>query len=193
MAYKTLSELNTLFHTAVTSITGYDPQLVRIAYQTNQQPSILSDQDVVYIYITPSDSPYDKQVETTHTVGSPVSGEIGTPMPAELGYTRTMSVLLMSFGPSNYDTADLLRVMFSTDITTKESLNAAGIYMVLQPSAPRRVPYPYNGQWFQRTDVELLFNLTTTRDRVDYSIESATINIYAEEGLIRTVDVEPSP
>lgn len=185
----TLQQIEEAFLPVIQTETQLAATSVRRAYQGDQQPAVRINQNVAFVYFKPSNnSVFDNIVETDHTLRDPVSGELSQGMDQTKFYTRVFEGNFMFYGPDSYDLADLLRFRL-TQSRAHETLATSEIYPVLGAGPPVRIPYEFNGQWWQRADFTQLFNIATTRTDIVNSFASARIDIVSEQGTIGVIDL----
>lgn len=184
----TRSELEQLFAAVTAEITGLtrdgrDAQ-IRIAYAPDGQPAWKRTGDTIALSVNYSDNPYDKQRDTLYdTSGAEFAEE-------QVTYTRVVQVMWTIYGPNGFDIADKLRCRLLSP-PANALMGDAQVYPLTEIAAPVRIPYNFEGQWWERTDLRAQFNVFTRREREIPYIESANIEIYDDHGLERVVAIEP--
>ena len=168
----TLKQIEDLFQNITTQMLGLDPELpenqdiVRISWPTYGAPAWKITQDRVFIRVTYSDGDYNKQ---RHTVYAPKDADTAN---QTISYTNIVSVNWVLYGPNGYDNADVIRnLVFSEKYRSILAKN--NLYLILNVQSPMRIPELYNGQWWERTDITLLFNELVIRENSVYYIKSA--------------------
>jgi len=169
MAYLTLAQLEDLFYTATRDITGLAATAVRIAYQTTGQPSWEVSQNVVLINIQQVNNSYDKQLDYKYVNGSTNSSE-------SVFYHRVMAVDWNCYGPNSFQLADALRIGILSD-SVRNNLYLNEVFPIPRIDSPIRVPYLFNGQWYERQDLRVLFNVGTTRTGTVPLLTAANIQV----------------
>ncbi len=185
----TLTQLKMLFHDVTVQITGLNADRgVRNTFPQQGQPGWLVNDDVVFIDIHPVDDEYALLRDITYGAQEPVSGE----QPAadySTSYTRVMQVTWVCYGPNSFDIADKIRF----GILSQESLASLAALEVAPLTAipsPRRAPELFDGQWWERSDIQCRFNVLTTRTETVPFLEAADIEVYTEKGLYATIEIE---
>jgi hypothetical protein len=183
----TLKDLQDLFWSVTVTMTNIDDTLVRHEYPSDGQPSFENGQDVVFLNITPLNDPYDKQRDITYL------GEDSSSVSAEQSvfYTRVMQVHWSFYGPNSYDLADKVRSDILSE-SIRQVLRADEVYPLTAITAPVRAPYDFMGQWWERTDLRVAFNVATLRDSDVPYLTSATVEIEntGDPDEIITVQIE---
>lgn len=165
------------------SITGLDPNKgeIRVAYAENPGPSWKHTEDVLTFYLAPISDTYDQDQEETLTPGGEIFGRTTR-------HTQVIEANLSIYGPESRLIADRLRVLIQKE-DLRRPLTSIKAFPVLKTPPARYVPYEYNKQWWQRTDMTLTFNWQT--DVVDSvnRIMSANIIFKTEKGETRHADI----
>jgi hypothetical protein len=178
----TQQQLENLFVAITRQITGMPADRVRLAYQGDGQPAQDISQNIAYIYIASVDNPYDKDRHYVEDTSDPDMADIA------VIYTRVIEVMWTLYGPSAFDVADDIRHGILME-PIRQVLGREKVYPLPKPPAPSRIPYAFAGQWWQRSDLRVRFNLGTRRATSVPYIESADISIHDPDGLIKTVEV----
>lgn len=186
---QTLTELNTLLHGVTVTMSGYSDQNVRIAYQGNQQPAWNREDDVIFIYIQPVEDDYAKNIDTVAINPTPISGEPGFLMDVNHAFTRVLAVDFQVYGPNSYDTCVLLKYKIGTP-AIRNVLAVQQAYPLPHIPQPKRVPYLFNRQWFDRSDLQVKMNVKSLIEEFAYSFADATINLYNQDGQFGTIVVD---
>lgn len=181
----TLAQIRALLFEVVseiTSLTGAGQ--IRHAFPPNGQPAWKITDDVICIHLEPVDHPFDKDRHYLEDTSDPDYADI------QVFYTRVLAATFYLYGPNSFDLADTLRHGILME-TYRSILAAEQIYPVPLIGPARRVPYLFAGQWWDRQDLTVTFNVGTQRAVEVPYIESANIEIHTEAGLQRTVIVTP--
>lgn len=175
MAYLTLTQFEDLFYTATVSMTGLAASQVRIAYQTQSQPAWEVSQNVVLLNVQQVDNAYDKQLDRSFINASVNSTET-------IFYTRVMAVDWNFYGPNSFQLADAVRIGILSE-SIRNTLYLNQVFPIPGIDSPIRVPYLFNGQWYERQDLRVLFNAGTTRSgtvplftQANIAVKSASTN-----------------
>jgi hypothetical protein len=181
--YHTLSELNILFQEVLLTALGYDktasPDLftdaayaaVRMSWPTEGAPAFKATEDVVFAAITENDDQINRTREVKYT-----DVDLET-VNEETSYTQVLSLGLVLYGPNSFDNALRIRDgVYWDDIA--RTLAAEKIYLIPDIAAPRRVPERFQSRWWERTDMEIMFNAGIKKNRSIKVINAADIDIY---------------
>ena len=126
---------------------------VRIAWPTTGAPAFKITDDVTFIRVMPSDDPIIQQRDVIHSAiddDSDNSNRI-------VMYTRSHLVQWTVYGPNSFEKADAIRNgVFLPEIT--EYLLENKLALITTVPAPRRAPELFNGQWWERCDLQAAFN-----------------------------------
>lgn len=186
--YKTLAELNIIFQLMVIEMLGFvatgSPAdyseaaytAVRVSWPTGGAPAWKVSDDVAFIRVTEDDDLINRQrdVEITDYDTNNVNEEVT--------YTRVMALHLVFYGPNSYDHAQTVRdEIFSSYY--RGQLEAHKIYPLPDIVAPKRNPEPFQGQWWERVDMEIRFNEGISKNKRIGLIKEAIIGVYANNGI----------
>jgi hypothetical protein len=183
MAVLTLRQIEDLLRRMTLDITGLDGDNVRFAYPSKGQPAWDIDKNYVVITVAPANNPYDKFRDIKFKEFDNNNAE------QEVAYTRVFSCLWTLYGPNAYDLADELRSGILLE-ENRRTLAVNDIFPLTQVPTPVRIPYDYNGQWWERVDIQAYYNVGTLRTSKIPYLKSADISIYTEDGLARLIEVE---
>lgn len=175
-------QLENLFFTATRDITNYPEEKIRIAYASEGQPAWGINEDVIFVAINPIDDAYDKKRDYIEDTTNDEFAQV------KVFYHRVIQVMWMVYGPNSYDVADLIRHGILTE-AIRRPLAWQKVVPLPEIPAPARVPYSFQGQWWERSDVRVQFNVGTLRVTDVPYIESADIEIHDDHGLQRVVEV----
>ncbi|MBY6798107.1 hypothetical protein HYH85_18005 [Clostridium botulinum] len=126
---------------------------VRIAWQTEGAPSWSIDEDIVFLRITPVD---DSMTRQQNIIIDPVEKDKAYAK-KQTGYTRVHKINWTLYGPNSYDNADVIRHLLF-DYNYMQKFKEKNIFLITDVPMPTRLPEPYNGQWWERTDFSATFN-----------------------------------
>jgi hypothetical protein len=184
--YLTFTQLQDLFYGVTLTMTGLDEKYVRHAYQTNGQPAWEQGQNLAYINITTVDSNYDKQ---RHTLYSAIDGDNAN---QEVLYTRVIAVDWTFYGLEGFDLADQVRDGILRE-SNREVLAKDGVYPIPGIDAPVRLPYEFNSQYWERTDLRVLFNVATVRDETVPYIKQVNVLLEQADTPTQTGIIQETP
>lgn len=185
MAVLTLEQLQDLFHGVTVTMTGLDETLVRNAYQPDGQPGFEDAQNVALLNITPADDPINRVREIKYQDLDPEHATETT------GYTRVIECQWSFYGPASFDYADLVRFAILTE-SIRETLRASKVFPI--PDIPEvvRLPYGFNTQWRERTDLFVRFNVGVERTATVPYFSGVNVNVVTDDGTTqRTFSIQP--
>ena len=165
MAEITMSstEIEDMFREVVCLILGLDPESnhKRIRFPWGSEidtlkgisstPDWKRDENVCFIYSRPNDDAYNRQRDTRY-----VHRE-GRNLVAIDEHTDVHDILFVNYGPDAYDCARKIRNgLFLDEI--RRLLKRNNFHLLVNVPAPRRVPELVNAEWWNRVDVNAMFN-----------------------------------
>ena len=188
--------METLFQNITAQIFGYDTTqpvpiannstnpywAVRVAWQTQGQPAYEIGEDVCIIRATADDHPFSQCRDMVYNPNDYQS------LNQLMSYTQVWRMHWCHYGPNCFDRCRLLISAMSLD-WVHDWLAPYSIYAVTEWHRPVYVPELFEGQWWQRADVELQFNELVIENIVVPSAASVNITLVKENGLSETVDV----
>lgn len=179
-------ELEDAVTKVLANITGLDPDKgeIRLAYSQQGQPSWKHTDTVVAYYLTPSNDPYDQDIDSTYKYKSDVDVFDKKDI-----FTQVLECRISCYGPNCKSLATLIRAAIQSDENRLE-LSKVNIYPVPKIPPYRYVPYEYNKQWWLRADVFLLLNVYTTLSSEVQRITSANIKVKPDNTTIGEIDVD---
>lgn len=161
----TISQVENLFHTITKQLLGFTDlqadSFIRISWGSESgQPSWAITDNVVFLRLTPEDSPYNKQREYEYTPKTElVANEI-------LHMTTCWRVAWTLYGPDSYFNA--FKIFTSlTGPDVKIPLQQNSIFLVPDMPSPTRLPELWAAKWWERVDLYAVFNseIKITNDR----------------------------
>lgn len=175
----TLTQIEDLFQRLIVSILGWDlvsPSKVndvRISWPEEGMPAFQITDDVAFIQLLEADDQYNRkrEVEDTWTQIDPDNFE------RTIGYTRAWQVNVILYGPDSYQNSQEIRdKIFYPE--HKLTLNQNYLYMIPDIVAPRRIPEYFQGRWWKRVDMSMLFYESVVRSTSVPAISSIDVAIY---------------
>lgn len=194
--YHTLNELNIIFQELILEMLRHEKtgspaafaddvwSAVRIAYPTEGAPAWEIDENVVFIRVTEDDQPINRQREDVLS-----DDFVEDAVNVATTYTRVLQLNLVIYGPQSFDNAQTIRDGFFAE-EYRIQLRGENIYPIPDIPAPNRAPEKFQGQWWERVDMEVLFNEKISKNRLIGYIESAEIGVYDNTGLVDTAEAE---
>lgn len=184
MSVLSLEELQNIFYTITLFNSNIPSHKVRHTYQGNSAPTFNRDEDVIYLTVTQKDDDYDKNkhIQTIY-FDDPEYGKEAT------FYTRVIQVDWICHGVHSFNNADEIRNKILTR-DVRAILNKNRIRPLTDIPAPVRIPYAFNNQWFDRTDLTAYFNVGTERITEVPWLQKAEIVLPDEEGNDHVFTIE---
>lgn len=179
--YLTIVQFEDLIQSTTVKTLGWDliipskAEDVRINWPTEGAPAAQITQDIIYLRCIEVESPINKQREIFHQDSSPDLIE-------RIGYSRTMEVSFICYGPYSYDNAEFLRAAFFYQ-EIHDLLAAQSVYIIPDIAEPRRVPELFESRWWERTDIQMRFNVLVVRERTVPYIELIDIYPSVDTGI----------
>jgi hypothetical protein len=179
----TLKQIEDLFQDITTRALGLNPDLpenadkVRIAFPSVGAPAWQRETNVVFLKINAESNPIIQQRDVQYNAISVDDAN------RKASYTRVISVGWTFYGPSSFDNADVVRNALYNTLYVSE-LKSHGLFLILDVPNPVRMPEPFNGQFWERTDFVASFNESVTRQVVVPYIKTAEVKLYNEKGEI---------
>lgn len=151
-------------------ITGLDPNKgeIRRAYQLQSQPGWRHTDNVISFWLTNNSDIYHEDIMDSY--------DFSGPMVKNSTFTQVLSCNISCYGPNSKDMALLIWAGIQSD-ENRLALSKLKIYPVPKNAPPNYVPYQYNNQWWNRTDITLIFNVYTNISNEINSIKSVEINL----------------
>ena len=176
MAVPTLTELEDLFQSVAVSVTELSPKNVRIGWQSEGQPAFNIDENVIGLMVTIEPDPWDVQRDVTYQYVNELA------LTEKVTYYRVLNVQFQIFGPDSFNLADKLRsgLLSNNALLEMMALNVAPLTDI---PTPIRVPYLFNGRWWDRTDVNCVFNNRVSREATVDPVSGAVIQIINRNGV----------
>lgn len=182
MAQLSLTELNKIFYDLTRSMIGGSPLPdVRHSWPTGGQPAFKVTDNVIFLKIYDTKSSITDQIENEYNPS--------TTYVEKRSYSRTLMVNWILYGALSWNNAAKIRTrLFYQEHHDALSLN--NIYLVPDFDPPKRLPELWQGNWYERCDLNISFNELVTIER-DYSnIEQVPLGIYNNEGLVSEILIE---
>jgi len=190
---QTLQQLEIIFQKMIMGMLGllnespidYDSaaRYVRVSWPTGGQPGWGANENITFIRITEDDDNINRQREDklTESEDDPLL------LNEEMSYTRVINLGLIFYGPNSWSNAQTVRdYIFRDSSSYRRALGKDKIYLIPDVVAPRRIPEPFVGQWFQRVDLNLRFNENVKKNADINTIGSVPIDVYNANILIET-------
>ena len=173
-----IEDIETLCAQIATTISGYNEDQVIVAYEQQGNPANGINDNFIYCYVLPVDDTiskyvnrYQEQIRTDEEVS----------YKRAIQNTDTFAVHFIIYGPDAGETARRMQLRwYATDVKT--TLANKNLYTIPGAgSGITRVPEHYNGQWWNRYDLEYQIYSTT---QVVYDIDTfKKLNLTMEEDI----------
>jgi hypothetical protein len=171
-SFLTMTQLETLLHSAVTQMLGYtvqaNPDKVRISWPTDGAPAWKITDDVTFLRIVPASDNYSKLRNTSYVDAGITSVTKST------NQTRIFDVNLICYGPNSFENIETIRNSVYEELY-RNMLSASNVYVMPDISMPTRSPELYNGRWWERSNLTIRIYEGTLRDSAVNLIDSAEI------------------
>ncbi len=187
----TPNDFHLLAQSIVAQILGYDPtqpdtddadkaySKVRVGWQQEGQPAWKICQDVCILRAVLENEPFAKTRDELYEDPYEDPAEFSRHM----GYTQVWRLYLVFYGPNSDAHARLVLSAMVLD-WVRELFGAWHIYVVPDWEPPSHAPELFQGQWWDRTDVEIRFNELAEETTVVPEAEGVDVAVIKENGLL---------
>ena len=175
----TLIEIENLLQSIAATALGLDKDTgVRVSWPTEGAPAWGIDEDIVFLRATEQERDNNKQRDKV--IISNMIGLTEDPdnLIEQMSYTRSISVYWILYGPNSYDNAQNLKDKLFDDFETTLALESLQLFIVPNINAVKRVPEPFEGQWWPRVDMEIFFNQGVTKEKLMPITKCAELTVY---------------
>jgi hypothetical protein len=178
--YLTLQELKKLFFDLLTDMLDGSPvaSQVRWSWPTQGAPAFGINDDIVFLKIYDMEGALTKQKEEIYTLGYNMA----------VNYTRVLKLNCIFYGPNSWENV--------TDVSNKiywqeyhDDLAQEKIYLIPGFSPLNRVPELWQGQWYERADLNLTFNEQIKLNREVPAIETVRVIVNDRTGVRADIDI----
>ena len=128
-------------------------------------PEFENSEDIAFVTVTPSSDPITRQRDTTW-----IPNGDGTAEYTETGL-RVMSANFVFYGPNANEDAQTVRNRIQMP-AAREFLMRSGIGLIIAGHEPVRIPEARDGQWWERADYSINFNVISSYSERIGTIES---------------------
>lgn len=156
---------------------------IRIAWQQQGQPAYRITDDVCIVSAVPDNDPFSQVRDQLIAPNDDVS------LAQQMAYTQVWKLHFTLYGPNSADRARLIVSAMALD-WTHDLLAQSNLYAVTQWNRPRYLPELYQGQWWQRADVDLRFNELVNESIIVSSAAGVNVTLDTDTGLSETVSIE---
>lgn len=177
----TLKQLEDVFRNLICTLLGLNPVdplnagKVRIAWPTGGAPGWKITEDVMFVRVSLANDAYTKQRDKVFTPNT------SSLVYATTCYTRAIRVSITAYGPNSFDNLESVRNGF---FNATEELAKNNLYLILDVPNVVRVPELFNGQWWERSDISVMFYEKVTKQATVPVVATANIGIVDATGII---------
>jgi hypothetical protein len=150
---------------------------VRIGWQQQGQPGFGVNDDIVIVRCTPVDAEYSRGRDITRVPQ-------GDHLLETDSFTRQWKTAWCFYGPNSIDRARAVRSGLARVDSIDFELAALNLYVNPSIAEPLRVPELYQGQWWERVDLNALFNEAVDETLTVNAVASVEVLTYTRKGLI---------
>lgn len=163
---------------------------VRVGWQQQGQPAFKINEDTCVLTAYPENDDYSRVRDALTAVND--SADTDT---LNMEYTQVWRIHWTLYGPNAYDRARLIVSSMSLDwvhdyLAAPPSPGLNPIYALASWDRPKYVPENFQGQWWQRADVDLKFNELVLEATTVSTALSATIILNTDNGQTETVVIQ---
>lgn len=175
--------INAIFQPLLAQILGIDPvqnpdqayDAVRISWPTGGQLGWAITDDICFIRATADDDAFSQVRDEIY------QPKDSTSLTKQMGFTQTWGIRLLLYGPNSYDRARLISSAMSLD-WVHDALAASNLYAIPEWHRPERNPELYQGQWWDRSDLELKFYEQVSESLVAPAAASVDVTALTDTG-----------
>ena len=146
---------------------------VRVSYPPEGQPAWKVTDDVCFLSVFERDGEYNKP---RHVIMQGLDADNAN---QETTYTRILEASWVFYGPSSFDNARKVKDGLFYELY-RDTLAGHNLYPVPSSPNPVRIPEVFQGQWWERVDLRMLFNEQVVVNLTVPYLKSAEITV--EEG-----------
>jgi hypothetical protein len=184
----TFPQMNTLMQALTTQMLGIAPtnprfnDLVRLDWPTGGQPAYLITDDICFLRNVVSDDPYNRVRDKASDFNDGVTNK------ETFTYTRVWKTSFTVVGPNSLDNARLIKSALFLDFPL-DALALQNLFIISDIADPIRAPELFDGQWWERVELEARMNEAVTETIFTPAIASAQIIVADEFGNSATIQV----
>ena len=182
----TITMSNSAFITVTNDIVVSEPlafSKVRVDWQQQGQPAWQIDTDTCFLRCETQDTDYSRLRDSIGSYLDPAYTRIDT-------YTRSWRVYWTFYGPNSLNNSKFIQSGLITLDFIAALLAESNIY--IQPSIiePHRFRELFQGQWWERVDMQVEFNEQITETINYQTVESVEVEVYNSTGKVLDFTVE---
>lgn len=186
----TFPQINVLMQALTTQMLGIDQtnprfnDFVRLDWPTGGQPAWKITDDACFLRNVVSDDQYNRIRDKASAFNDGVTNT------ETFTYTRVWKTSFSLVGPNSLDNARLIKSALFLDFPL-DSLAKSNLFIISDIADPIRAPELFDGQWWERVELEVRMNEGVTETILTPAIASAEIVIADEFGNSETIDLTP--
>lgn len=151
-------------------------RLVRQEWPSKGAPAWDKTDNIAFLRCVEIDDAYNKVRDQGQ--GDPT--ETGAVLITE--FTRVWRVSWVVYGPIAYDRTTLLKSAMQQDFI-HDSLAALNVFLMPEVSNPRRMPEEFEGEYWERSDFEMVFYEQVTETIVTNTVASVEVLVLDTDGI----------
>jgi len=155
---------------------------VRVSYPPEGQPAWKVTDNIAFVSVFERDGEYNKP---RNVIMDDLDEDNAN---QETTYTRILEASWIFYGPLSFDNARKVKDGIFYELN-REILAGSNLYLVPSTPNPVRIPEIYQGQWWERVDLRMLFNEQVTVNLTVPYLKSSEITVVREDGDDTVIDV----
>lgn len=177
-------QLKKLFFDTMVAVTGLDGGgEIRWAFAQDGQPGWKIGTNMVSLNLSIADDPTDKLRDIVYQdSGDPASLE------ESISYTTVLSLDCYCYGPLSFDISRQIKSGILKP-AARDILRVEKVYPIPRIQAPVKVAYLFEGQWWQRYDLRILFNAHNVEVETISTIAAVRVDVVTESGTERSINI----
>ena len=176
--YNNMAQIENLVQDVTTQMLGYNiidnPDKVRVAWPTGGAPAWKIQDDVVFVKVTPIPDNYTRQRHVSYSEYN------STLVNKTVKQTRVYSIKWICYGPNSCENIEKINSGVWLQ-QFRELMAQKNMYLVTEVDMPVRFPELYNGQWWDRYDLEAKYYEGTERNVSVGKFDSINIVVVQNE------------
>lgn len=178
----TRAQIQTLFQVVTIQILGLvndptAPQKVRVGWQLQGQPGQPIDTDTTVVRCETIDTEYSRMRDVVGTASADLITNTDI-------YTRAWKTTWTFYGPNSLDQARLVRSALTKIQFVTDYLANSNVYGNPSIREPISIPENFQGQWWERADLEAEFNEQVTETSTVGFVKSVEVEVFTKDGQI---------
>lgn len=195
--YHTLRELEELFQTLIIDMLSlasgspldYDAAsyYVRVAWPTDGAPAWKNTETICFLRVSEVDDPINRQRE--ERIIEQETSPASLYLDRELSYNVVLNVNIICYGPNSWEWIQTIRDSVFDENPFRYTLSSKKIYPIPDFVAPRRVPEPFQNQYWERVDFDMRFNANIRKTTEIGTIGSVPVVVCIEDDEMKIEEV----